>query len=98
MRFRFANRKLELMYTTGRDTGRYGHELVNAFVKVLAQLDAAIDERDLYRQRGLRYEKLRGDRAGQYSVRLNKQWRLILRPDKDRDGNFIWIIEVVDYH
>jgi proteic killer suppression protein len=62
------------------------------------RLDAAIDERDLYRQKGMRYEKLSGDRAGQRSVRLNQQWRLILRPDHDKEGNFLWIIELVDYH
>lgn len=87
-----------MTYLTGRDVGRHGPDVVNAFVRAMARIEAAVDERDLYRQGGLRYEKLRGSRAGQRSIRLNKQWRLILRPDFDAQGNFLWIVELVDYH
>jgi proteic killer suppression protein len=98
MRFRFADANLEMIYTTGVVPKRYGPDVVNAFVKTIVRIDAARDERDPGLRGGSRYKKLKGSRAGQYSVRLNQQWRLILRPDRDADGNFMWIIELVDYH
>src|SRR5437762_2837152 len=77
MRFRFADRKLEVLYTTGRGGKKFPIQVVNAFVRAVAVIDAAKDERDLYVQKGLRFEKLRGNRAGQLSIRLNDQFRLI---------------------
>jgi len=39
-------------------------------------------------------EKLKGDRAGHYSIRINKQWRICF---KWVDGN-AYVVEIVDYH
>ncbi|MDQ5877393.1 MAG: toxin HigB [Pseudomonadota bacterium] len=41
-----------------------------------------------------RLEKMRGDRAGQWSIRINNQWRLCFRFD---EGN-AFDVEIVDYH
>jgi len=41
-----------------------------------------------------RLEKLSGDRAGQWSIRVNRQWRLCF---DWRDGH-AWNVELVDYH
>ena len=41
-----------------------------------------------------RLEKLSGDRAGQYSIRINDQWRICF---VWRDGD-AWDVEIVDYH
>ena len=43
-------------------------------------------------------EKLQGDRDGQYSVRVNDQYRLIFTITQDDEGNYLLIIELVDYH
>ena len=57
-------------------------------------LDAAADLRDLRSPPGNRLEALQGDRAGQYSIRINDRWRLC----------FVWHdggaddVEIVDYH
>ena len=40
------------------------------------------------------FEKLRGDRSGQYSIRINRQWRVCFRW---RDGN-AYDVKIVDYH
>jgi toxin HigB-1 len=98
VRFRFADSKLESLYRTGRGGRQFSKQIVDAFVRAVARIDAARDERDLYAQKGMRFEKLRGDRVGQRSVRLNQQWRLILSIEQDAHGNFVWIIEIVDYH
>ena len=43
---------------------------------------------------GNRFELLKGDRAGQYSIRINDQWRICFRW---KDGDAI-DVEIVDYH
>ncbi len=97
MRFRFAEAKLEELYTRGRGGKRYSKQVLDAFLRAIATIDAAADERDLYAQKGLHFEKLKGDRKGQRSIRLNQQWRLILTIERDKEGALVWIIEIVDY-
>ncbi|MBN2194849.1 MAG: type II toxin-antitoxin system RelE/ParE family toxin [Polyangiaceae bacterium] len=98
MRFRFANKKLEALYTAEAGARKYPRAVVTAFFEVMAMLDAAVDERDLYAVKSLHFEALKGDRAGQHSIRLNKQFRLILRIETDEDGNVVVLIEIDDYH
>jgi proteic killer suppression protein len=58
---------------------------------------AAADERDLYGLKSLHYEKLKGDRSHQRSLRLNQQFRLIVELER-HNGKTVAIIEIVDYH
>lgn len=75
-----------------------GPDLVKHYRKKLGIVIHAKDERDLISMRSLHFEKLVGDRAGQHSIRLNDQWRLILRLRTDEAGRVAVIVEVVDYH
>jgi proteic killer suppression protein len=59
---------------------------------------AALDERDLFAVRGNNFEKLKGERAHQYAMRLNDQWRLILEIRKATPKNIIVVIDIEDYH
>ncbi len=61
----------------------------------LDQLDAAISLRDLDLP-GNRLEALKGDRKGQYSIRVNDQWRICFEWPKGAEGPVN--VEVVDYH
>ena len=76
---------------------RFVHELVRAYRKVVGVVVAASDERDLYALRSLHFEKLEGDRLGQHSLRLNKQWRLIVELKSTEKGKQVVVIEIVDY-
>ncbi|MBU2609912.1 MAG: type II toxin-antitoxin system RelE/ParE family toxin [Chloroflexi bacterium] len=60
----------------------------------LAVLDAAERLDDLHVPPGNRLEKLSGDRAGQYSIRINDQWRICFQW---REGN-AYEVEITDYH
>ena len=60
----------------------------------LAYLDNAEDLRDLANLRSNRIESLSGDRAGQYSIRINRQWRICFRWEQDGPCD----VEIVDYH
>lgn len=75
----------------------WGRDVVRAYRKTIQLIHAANDERDLYALRGLRLKQLQGDRAGQHSMRLNDQFRLIVTFKTDGDRVAI-VIELVDYH
>ena len=60
----------------------------------LIMLDSASDLKDLSAPAGNRLEKLKGNRVGQHSIRINDQWRIC----------FVWMadgsheVEITDYH
>jgi len=60
----------------------------------LAQLDSAASLDFLRAPPGNRLEKLKGDRAGQWSIRVNEQWRVCFRWT-EADA---WDVEIVDDH
>lgn len=59
---------------------------------------SAPDERDFYALKSLHYEKLSGNRSHQRSMRLNKQWRLILELDGEGPVKTVEIVAIEDYH
>lgn len=48
--------------------------------------------------KSLHFEKLKGQRAGQRSIRLNRQWRLIVVIEHDDQGKSIVVLDIEDYH
>ena len=72
----------------------FGPEAQRAMQRKLLMLDAAVLLEDLRIPPGNRLEPLKGDRKGQHSVRVNRQWRVC----------FVWTpagpenVEIVDYH
>ncbi len=62
----------------------------------LDRLDAAVVLKDLAILPGNRFEALRGDRKGQYSIRINDQWRICFEWPEDTPGPSN--VEIVDYH
>lgn len=77
---------------------RLGPDVTRAFRKKVTLLKSVGSEQELRQFRSLHLEKLRGDRAGQHSIRLNDQWRLILRLEPGACGRFVIVVDVVDYH
>jgi proteic killer suppression protein len=62
----------------------------------LDRLDAATTLRDLAAIGGNRLEALKGDRAGQYSIRINDQWRICFEWSVGSPGPVN--VEITDYH
>jgi len=58
-------------------------------------LDAAETLRDLQGLTSNRFEALKGDRKGQYSIRINDQWRLCFRWSAEGEAVDV---EILDYH
>jgi len=98
MEVEFADEELDRLEVEARFTGGHSQAVVKGFRKALQAIRAAHDERDLYAARGLRFEKLKGVRAHQASVRLNIQWRLILELKDSQSGRSVRIIGIEDYH
>ncbi|MGA3316784.1 MAG: type II toxin-antitoxin system RelE/ParE family toxin [Candidatus Korobacteraceae bacterium] len=62
----------------------------------LDRLEAAVELRDLGALPGNRFEALKGDRKGQYSIRVNDQWRICFEWPAGASGPLN--VEIVDYH
>ena len=60
----------------------------------LIYLDDAEDLQDLLAPPGNHLEKLKGNRSGQYSIRINGQWRICFEWVDNKARN----VEIVDYH
>ena len=74
--------------------GRKFRAFERSALRKLDMLDAATDLRTLGVVPGNRLERLRGDREGQYGIRMNDQWRVCFAW---RDGD-AFDVEITDYH
>ena len=88
----FRDKKTELLFA-GEHVQEFSG-LRKVAERKLTMLDSASDLKDLLASGGNRLEKLKGDRAGQHSIRINDQWRIC----------FVWMadgpheVEITDYH
>jgi proteic killer suppression protein len=89
----FGDSETEHFYTEGRSR-RLPTEIQRRAAMRLLQLNAALRIEDLRLPPSNRLEPLRGDRAGQWSIRINDQWRVCFRFE---DGD-AFDVEIVDYH
>jgi len=78
----------------GQPTHAFPPDIIRTAQRKLKYLDGARSLRDLQSPPGNRPERLRGNRAGQWSIRINDQWRICFTwegPDPEA-------VEIVDYH
>lgn len=78
----------------GVEVRQLSRPLQQAARRKLAMLDAAARLDALRVPPGNRLEALRGDRKGQYSIRVDRQWRICFR----WDAGHAWNVEIADYH
>lgn len=89
----FADKETEKVYRRVYSKKLPG-DIQKAGLRKLRMLNNARSLQDLRSPPGNRLEKLKGDREGQYSVRINDQWRVC----------FVWLdddahqVEITDYH
>lgn len=98
MEVAFDDPELDRLETDAKFSAGYGPEIVRGFRKAMQAIRAAADERDLYSLRGLRFEKLGGARKHQHSLRINKQWRLIVELRGVGQQKRIGVVGIEDYH
>ncbi len=88
----FADRKTRQFFEGRRIRAFQG--FVGQATRRLTVLDSAETLQDLSELRSNRLEVLAGDRVGQYSIRINQQWRICFRWEEDGPHD----VEIVDYH
>src|SRR5580658_3151594 len=98
MDIEYDDESLELLASDPLYDARVGRDVVKAFRKRIQVIRAAPDERDFRALKSLHFEKLQGQREGQYSMRLNDQWRLILKFVTRGRGKTVVVIAIDDYH
>ena len=89
----FADRKTEEFYRDG-ECPKQWRAFEDAALRELDMLDAATSIADLRSPPGNRLEALKGDRKGQWSIRINRQWRICFMWTADGPED----VEIVDYH
>lgn len=89
----FADKETERLFNR-EPVKRFPSAMQRSALRKLLILDAAESLDDLRNPPGNRLEKLHGDREGQYSIRINDQWRVCFR----WDAGDACEVEVTDYH
>ena len=89
----FADEETRKIHS-GVPSKKLPHDIQPIARRNLIYLDDAEDLRDLFVPPGNQLDKLKGDRKGQYSVRINNQWRICFDWTNNRPEN----VEINDYH
>lgn len=89
----FANKASAAIFA-GQFVKSLPREIQSVAIRKLQMLDAAIAIEDLRMPPSNHLEALKRDRKGQWSIRINAQWRVCFT----FDGGNVYDVEIVDYH
>jgi proteic killer suppression protein len=89
----FEDKEAERIFRRERSR-KLPEDLLRPALRKLRMLNRAVSLNDLRVPPANRLEKLKGDRADQYSIRINDQWRVCFR----WQGTDAFDVEIVDYH
>ncbi|MHA7680249.1 type II toxin-antitoxin system RelE/ParE family toxin [Cupriavidus sp. PET2-C1] len=89
----FANKATAAVFASKFVNG-LPHEIQRAALRRLRALDAAVAVEDLRAPPSNRLDALKGDRKGQWSIRINDQWRVCFH----FDNGDAYDVEIADYH
>lgn len=89
----FANKLTETV-ANGKTPKRLPNEIVKRALMRLVQIDNAVELKDLQLPYSNNLEPLVGERKGQHSIRINRQWRVCFRFESGNAFN----VEITDYH
>ncbi len=98
---RFANKAVQELYESDVKVGvikyKFAKQVVEKYKKRIEQLISANSFVDISQIRSLHLEKLKGNRSGQLSVRVNDQYRICFR-ELNETEIAVEILELTDYH
>jgi toxin HigB-1 len=89
----FKNKETEKIFNRQKSQ-KLPSDIQQTALRKLRMLNRAMTLQDLLIPPANRLERLKGDRIGQYSIRINSQWRICF---EWQDGN-AFNVEIVDYH
>ena len=89
----FADKEIEKIWN-GSYSKKFPHDIQTVARRKLRMINSAQDIEDLRIPPGNRLEKLKGDRADFWSIRINNQWRVIFKWEE----NNALEVQIIDYH
>ncbi len=98
MEIEFANKALAMIETDNAGETRLPVAVIKAARRKLTVLRAAPDDRALRNWKSLHYEKLKGNRVGQRSIRINEKYRLVFELNSETEPQKATILAIEDYH
>ena len=99
MLYRQTDKTLQRMETDPESTGGYSAAVADKFRMRIQQIMAAVNENDLRSSGPLHFEKLKGKRKHEYSIRIDKSFRLIFQIESAGEGlNRLVITGMENYH
>jgi proteic killer suppression protein len=98
MKILFADAILALIETEDAGKTKLPVPVIKSARRKLTVLRAAPDDRSLRNWKSLHYEKLKGNRESQRSIRLNDQYRMVITLDESANPPTITILGIEDYH
>jgi proteic killer suppression protein len=105
MKVEFEKEYLRELYETGKTTNkkyRFQPQVVNGYLKCVRVLKRAMRMEDLFLIKSLNYEKLKGDKKGLSSIRINDQYRLefyeIVKPDNILEIEICSLTDITNHY
>jgi len=98
MEIEFADSRLAEIETANAGSTGLPVPVIKAARRKLTLLRAATDGRVLRNWKSLHYEKLKGNREGQRSIRVNEKYRIVFTLDSDTEPQKATILSIEDYH
>ena len=94
----FADPTLGLIETEEAGQTKLPVAVIKSARRKLTVLRAATDDRSLRNWKSLHYEKLKGDRDGCRSIRVNDKYRIVFTLDEGTQPPTVTIVAIEDYH
>ena len=98
MKVRHKDPTLDRIERDANFTGGWQSGFVSSYRRRMGAIRSAVSPHDLSQLKGNRFEKLKGARSHQHSVRINDQYRLILEFEDTDQGKVVVIVGIEDYH
>lgn len=98
MEIEYADPTLALIETDNAGETRLPVAVIRSARRKLTILRAATDDRTLRNWKSLHYEKLKGLREGQRSIRVNDKYRIVFELDSETEPQKALILAIEDYH
>jgi proteic killer suppression protein len=98
MLFRHVNKTLNRIQVEPDYNGGYSMAVVQAFRELMRTVIRAGNENDLRALKSLHFEKLKGKRKHEYSMRINNQFRLIFQIESAVHGNRLVITDIEKHY
>lgn len=104
MKVIFTNTDLAYIYKYGKEKGKpeFPPEVVKGFIKKVNLLLDVKSSAELRSFKGARYEKLSGNLKGYESIRINRQFRILIKTQTEKTGKqateVCYIHKITDYH